>query len=219
MHITLQKRDKGQTWSSPILGQGQLDPYSTDLGQKRLMLQRFQEELKAMFSCFLSEHMFRYRYGGMIIQMLKVVYADRRPCLEKLSFVFVLVIRFRFSLLSKTLVGCFPFQQADRVTKRLTGKPKSIAFPLSQFLERPIVIDSSARPRETETLELIRETPRSLSELQEDVIYKWEFDLFYIKVGSELKHFCINPGFDFSQAHFLGSCPDPRTFMGGIRAD
>ncbi|KAG4129578.1 hypothetical protein ERO13_D09G090500v2 [Gossypium hirsutum] len=44
MHITLQKRDKGQTWSSPILGQGQLDPYSTDLEQKRLMLQRFQEE-------------------------------------------------------------------------------------------------------------------------------------------------------------------------------
>ncbi|GKU93356.1 hypothetical protein SLEP1_g6957 [Rubroshorea leprosula] len=44
MHITLQKRDKGQTWSSPILGQGLLDPYSTDLEQKRLMLQRFQEE-------------------------------------------------------------------------------------------------------------------------------------------------------------------------------
>ncbi|MBA0857062.1 hypothetical protein Goshw_006917 [Gossypium schwendimanii] len=172
MHITLQKRDKGQTWSSPILGQGQLDPYSTDLEQKRLMLQRFQEE--------------------------------------------------------------------DRVTKRLTGKPKSIAFPLSQFLERPFVIDSSARPRETETLELIRETPRSLRSIcsfdyhreaayckfcltldmaWEDVIYKWEFDLFYIKVGSELKHFCINPVFDFSQAHFLGSCPDPRTFMGGIRAD
>ncbi|GMI92211.1 Nuclear Migration 1 [Hibiscus trionum] len=44
MHITLQKRDKGQTWPSPILGQGHLDPYSTDLEQKRLMLQRFQEE-------------------------------------------------------------------------------------------------------------------------------------------------------------------------------
>ncbi|KAG7019138.1 NudC domain-containing protein 2 [Cucurbita argyrosperma subsp. argyrosperma] len=44
MHITLQKRDKGQTWASPIQGQGQLDPYTTDLEQKRLMLQRFQEE-------------------------------------------------------------------------------------------------------------------------------------------------------------------------------
>ncbi|KEH34247.1 p23-like NUD (nuclear distribution)-like protein [Medicago truncatula] len=44
MHITLNKRDKGQTWPSPILGQGQLDAYSTDLEQKRLMLQRFQEE-------------------------------------------------------------------------------------------------------------------------------------------------------------------------------
>lgn len=44
MHITLQKREKGKTWSSPILGQGLLDPYSADLEQKRLMLQRFQEE-------------------------------------------------------------------------------------------------------------------------------------------------------------------------------
>lgn len=49
MHITLQKRDKGQTWASPILGQGQLDPYSTDLEQKRLMLQRFQEEVSFVF--------------------------------------------------------------------------------------------------------------------------------------------------------------------------
>ncbi|KAF5188379.1 Hsp20-like chaperones superfamily protein [Thalictrum thalictroides] len=45
MHITLQKRDIGQTWASPILGQGQLDPVTTDLEQKRLMLQRFQEEV------------------------------------------------------------------------------------------------------------------------------------------------------------------------------
>ncbi|XP_028103207.1 nudC domain-containing protein 2-like [Camellia sinensis] len=44
LHITLQKRDKGQTWPSPILGEGQLDPYSVDVEQKRLMLQRFQEE-------------------------------------------------------------------------------------------------------------------------------------------------------------------------------
>ncbi|KAF6153608.1 hypothetical protein GIB67_027475 [Kingdonia uniflora] len=44
MHITLQKREVGHTWSSPIIGQGQLDPYSVDLEQKRLMLQRFQEE-------------------------------------------------------------------------------------------------------------------------------------------------------------------------------
>nr|CAD1820254.1 unnamed protein product [Ananas comosus var. bracteatus] len=44
MHVTLQKRDKGHTWPSPILGQGVLDPYSADLEQKRLMLQRFQEE-------------------------------------------------------------------------------------------------------------------------------------------------------------------------------
>lgn len=28
-----------------------------------------------------------------------------------------------------------------------------------------------------------------------------------------------NPGFDFSQAQFNGGCPDPRTFMGGIRSD
>ncbi|KAJ0450391.1 putative CS domain, HSP20-like chaperone, NudC family [Helianthus annuus] len=45
LHITLQKRDKDQTWSSPIQGQGQLDPYAADLEQKRLMLQKFQEEV------------------------------------------------------------------------------------------------------------------------------------------------------------------------------
>lgn len=28
-----------------------------------------------------------------------------------------------------------------------------------------------------------------------------------------------NPGFDFSQAQFSGNCPDPRTFMGGIKSD
>ena len=45
MHITLQKREKGKTWSSPIQGQGSLDPYAADQEQKRLMLQRFQEEV------------------------------------------------------------------------------------------------------------------------------------------------------------------------------
>lgn len=45
MHVTLQKRDKGQTWASPIPGQGDLDAYSADVEQKRLMLQRFQEEV------------------------------------------------------------------------------------------------------------------------------------------------------------------------------
>lgn len=45
LHITLQKREKGKTWSSPIQGQGILDPYAADQEQKRLMLQRFQEEV------------------------------------------------------------------------------------------------------------------------------------------------------------------------------
>jgi hypothetical protein len=45
LHITLQKREKGKTWASPIQGQGSLDPYAADEEQKRLMLQRFQEEV------------------------------------------------------------------------------------------------------------------------------------------------------------------------------
>nr|ADE77111.1 unknown [Picea sitchensis] len=46
MHITLQKRDTGQTWPSPRYGQGELDPLSVDQEQRSLMLQRFQEELR-----------------------------------------------------------------------------------------------------------------------------------------------------------------------------
>jgi len=49
MHITLQKREKGKTWSSPIQGQGILDPYAADQEQNRLMLQRFQEEVYSTF--------------------------------------------------------------------------------------------------------------------------------------------------------------------------
>lgn len=56
MHITLQKRDKGQTWSSPITGQAQLDPYTVDLEQKRLMLQRFQEEVLHLNSLAKNTH-------------------------------------------------------------------------------------------------------------------------------------------------------------------
>ncbi|KAF7816099.1 nudC domain-containing protein 2 [Senna tora] len=97
MHITLQKRDKGQTWASPISGQGQLDPYTTDLEQKRLMLQRFQEEV---------------------------------------NFTFIIV-------------------------------------PFANYWFK---------------------TSEVICNLQ-------------------------NPGFDFSQAQFSGGCPDPRTFMGGIRSD
>lgn len=62
MHITLQKRDKGKTWPSPILGEGQLDPYSTDLEQKRLMLQRFQEEVTLTLNTFLFSFFFFHNY-------------------------------------------------------------------------------------------------------------------------------------------------------------
>lgn len=51
LHVTLQKRDKGQTWPSPIQGQGQLDPMAADIEQKRLMLQRFQEEVSLVCLC------------------------------------------------------------------------------------------------------------------------------------------------------------------------
>lgn len=61
----MQKRDKGQTWASPILGQGQLDPYSTDLEQKRLMLQRFQEEVSFAFITILFQV---FQFGIHLLQ-------------------------------------------------------------------------------------------------------------------------------------------------------
>ncbi|GFY82102.1 HSP20-like chaperones superfamily protein [Actinidia rufa] len=116
MHITLQKRDKGQTWASPILGQGQLDPYSADVEQKRLMLQRFQEECGA-----------RYR-------------------------------------------------AADGETYFTASKRYILQLESGEWSKNCGRYDDSG-----ETLQ--------------------------------------NPGFDFSQAQFSGNCPDPRTFMGGIRSD
>lgn len=77
MHITLQKRDKGQTWASPIQGQGQLDPYSSDLEQKRLMLQRFQEEVSFFFfgySLFLSGAFLSFLFRDQLFQVIQIDY-------------------------------------------------------------------------------------------------------------------------------------------------
>ncbi|KAG0594977.1 hypothetical protein M758_UG128100 [Ceratodon purpureus] len=45
MHVTLQKREKGQTWPSAIAGHAPLDPLKTEHEKQRLMLERFQEEV------------------------------------------------------------------------------------------------------------------------------------------------------------------------------
>jgi len=45
MHVTLQKREKGQPWPSAIAGHAPLDPLKTEQEKQRLMLERFQEEV------------------------------------------------------------------------------------------------------------------------------------------------------------------------------
>lgn len=45
MHVTLQKREKGQPWPSAIAGHAPLDPLKTEQERQRLMLERFQEEV------------------------------------------------------------------------------------------------------------------------------------------------------------------------------
>ncbi|XP_024398923.1 uncharacterized protein [Physcomitrium patens] len=44
MHVTLQKREKGQPWPSAIAGHAPLDPLKTEQEKQRLMLERFQTE-------------------------------------------------------------------------------------------------------------------------------------------------------------------------------
>eukprot|EP00850_Spirogloea_muscicola_P006962 SM000034S12716 [mRNA] locus=s34:322474:323888:- [translate_table: standard] len=44
LHVTLQKVEKAHSWTSPLAGQGQLDPYSADMEKRRLLLERFQLE-------------------------------------------------------------------------------------------------------------------------------------------------------------------------------
>lgn len=80
MHITLNKRDKGQTWASPILGQGQLDAYSTDLEQKRLMLQRFQEEVSFAFTLTIFSCVGIWM-SIVLHVMMSLVYASQHPML------------------------------------------------------------------------------------------------------------------------------------------
>lgn len=86
MHITLTKRDKGQTWTSPILGEGQLDPYTSDIEQKRLMLQRFQEEV--IITLVL------YSYSGCCVPLLNLVvsFTIGLPTSSSLSFTFIVLM-------------------------------------------------------------------------------------------------------------------------------
>eukprot|EP00401_Gymnodinium_catenatum_P069015 CAMPEP_0117545418 /NCGR_PEP_ID=MMETSP0784-20121206/46083_1 /TAXON_ID=39447 /ORGANISM="" /LENGTH=175 /DNA_ID=CAMNT_0005342261 /DNA_START=44 /DNA_END=571 /DNA_ORIENTATION=+ len=44
LHIQMQKAHKGETWSSVLRGHGQLDMFSEQEVNKKLMLERFQEE-------------------------------------------------------------------------------------------------------------------------------------------------------------------------------
>ena len=67
MHITLQKREKGKTWSSPIQGQGILDPYAADQEQKRLMLQRFQEVQPTFCTSCVDVHPFFHLFGHALL--------------------------------------------------------------------------------------------------------------------------------------------------------
>lgn len=44
LNINLQKMYKGQAWTCALQGRGQLDPISQEEVQRKLMLERFQEE-------------------------------------------------------------------------------------------------------------------------------------------------------------------------------
>jgi hypothetical protein len=44
--VTLEKGSKGETWSAAIKGHGNLDPMSQEDEKKKLMLMRFQEEVR-----------------------------------------------------------------------------------------------------------------------------------------------------------------------------
>ena len=47
ININLQKLVKGSTWESPLKGHGAIDPATKDAVQKSIMLERFQEEVRA----------------------------------------------------------------------------------------------------------------------------------------------------------------------------
>jgi len=44
LHIHMSKVKKGETWVSAFKGQGEVDPFTQQELQKKLMLERFQEE-------------------------------------------------------------------------------------------------------------------------------------------------------------------------------
>lgn len=118
MHITLQKRDKGQTWSSPILGQGQLDPYSSDIEQKRLMLQRFQEEVNN-FYLLIYNNMKRVRdfYFSSLVLMQFILMIDALKLADGLMITVFDV--FRALICNLVYLSLILFQQSVHLGVRM----------------------------------------------------------------------------------------------------
>lgn len=58
MHVTLQKREKGQPWPSAIAGHAPLDPLKTEQEKQRLMLERFQEEVRSTWESNADSNIF-----------------------------------------------------------------------------------------------------------------------------------------------------------------
>jgi hypothetical protein len=48
LHVTLQKSERGKLWQSALAGHTSLDPLSSEQEQKRLMLERFQQEVRLL---------------------------------------------------------------------------------------------------------------------------------------------------------------------------
>ena len=49
IEITLVKMSKAETWPSALVGHGQLNAFASEEVRKKLMLERFQEEVLCIF--------------------------------------------------------------------------------------------------------------------------------------------------------------------------
>ena len=81
---------KAETWPSALVGHGQLDPFATEEIRKKMMLERFQEEVSLPFSlsscCFLSSP-FRELRSNLLLISIIATRLDNISCFAKLGII------------------------------------------------------------------------------------------------------------------------------------
>lgn len=203
LNVNLQKMKKADTWPAALQGRNtQVDPMTLEGMQKKIMLERFQSEVRVQY----------------IDQAHPAAVQQIDAAADCMSWVDTLV----FVLVQQSLAPKQPAASFNRAPERdsylvVQTRIFSMAFKISTKGKRP----SSDHSAPWHLRECPGSPPVSRCPLFSDprtLTARCRCTLHsFLPTRLCLLFLTQNPGFDFSGAEFNGQVPDARSFMGGVK--